>query len=262
MDARGIETAIISVSTPGVEPGELEEARRVARELNEYSAQMVADHPGRYGFFATLTLPDVDGALEEAAYALDELNADGIVLHAHSHGIYLGDTRFDALMDELQRRQAKVFIHPSDLVGDAVRPYVADCLLDSVEAAANLARSGTLDRCPDIKWFLSHAGGFIRRCVDTRMVPHVSSSGVVEDELEVLRRFYYDTALASSPFSMPSLLAFAYPSHITYGCDFPYVSAAEGALFTGKLDANKDADHHAINRGNAEALFPRLADPS
>jgi hypothetical protein len=64
---------------------------------------------------------------------------------------------------------------------------------------------------------------------------------VVEDELEVLRRFYYDTALASSPSSMPSLLAFAYPNHITYDCDFPYASAAEGTLFTGELDAYKDA---------------------
>ncbi|MDR3530902.1 MAG: amidohydrolase family protein [Rhodopila sp.] len=103
----------------------------MAREVNEYAAKVVADHPGRFGFYATLTLPDVDGALAEAAYALDTLHADGVVLHAHSKGTYLGDPRFDPLMDELNRRKAVVFAHPSTLPGDTVPgipAYVADLL--------------------------------------------------------------------------------------------------------------------------------------
>ena len=164
MGKTGVETAILSVSTPGVEPGDVNETRAMARRLNVYSAAIVAAHPGRFGFFATLTLPDVEGALAEAAYAFDSLKADGVVLHAHAKGIYLGDPAFDPLMEELNRRKAVIFVHPSELPGGAVPgipAYVADFLLDSVRAAVNLTTKGVMNRCPDIKVILSHAGGFL-----------------------------------------------------------------------------------------------------
>jgi len=217
MDANNIQTAILSVSTPGVEPGELREARRMAREVNEYAATVGAEHPGRFCFYATLTLPDLDGALAEAAYAFDELDAAGVVIYANSKGTYLGDPQFDPLMEELDRRHAAVFVHPSELPGPAVPgipPYVADFLLDSVRAAFNLCRSGTMDRCPNIKVLLSHAGGFLPYAA-TRLSFFASPTGSPEDGMELLRRFYLDTALASSPFALPSLLAFADPTHIT-----------------------------------------------
>ncbi|MEV5517742.1 amidohydrolase family protein [Streptomyces flaveolus] len=74
--------------------------------------------PDRFGFFATLTLPDVEGAVAEAGHALDELGADGVVLLANSKGVYLGDSAFDPLMDALNRRSAVVFVHPSALPAD------------------------------------------------------------------------------------------------------------------------------------------------
>jgi 6-methylsalicylate decarboxylase len=261
MDANAIETAILSVSTPGVEPGQLQEARAMAREVNEFAAKVVADRPGRFGFFATLTLPDIDGAITEAAYALDTLHADGVVLHAHAHSTYLGDPKFDPLMDELNERKAVIFVHPSELVGNSVAgipAFVADFLLDSVRAAINLSRTGTMDRCPDIKVLLSHAGGFLPYAAE-RIAPFASPKGSPKDGLQLLQRFYLDTAVASSRFSLPSLLAFAQPGHITYGSDFPYAPAAAGRRYTSELDAFQSADHPAINRGNAEALFPRLA---
>ena len=262
MDANNIQTAILSVSTPGVEPGELREARRMAREVNEYAATVVAEHPGRFCFYATLTLPDLDGALAEAAYAFDELDAAGVVIYANSKGTYLGDPQFDPLMEELDRRHAAVFVHPSELPGPAVPgipPYVADFLLDSVRGAFNLCRSGTMDRCPNIKVLLSHAGGFLPYAA-TRLSFFASPTGSPEDGMELLRRFYLDTALASSPFALPSLLAFADPTHITYGSDWPYAPTLIVDKFTGTLDAYKAADHRAINRGNAEQIFPCLTD--
>jgi predicted TIM-barrel fold metal-dependent hydrolase len=113
MDARGIETAILSVSTPGVHLGDAVDARLRAREVNEFAAKVVHDHPSRFGFFATLTLPDVDGALAELAYAFDTLRADGVVLLANSRGVYLGDPRFDALFDELNRHR-RLRVVPDD----------------------------------------------------------------------------------------------------------------------------------------------------
>ena len=49
MDRNGIATSIVSLVQPGVWLGEVESARRLARDCNEYGARMVADHPGRFG---------------------------------------------------------------------------------------------------------------------------------------------------------------------------------------------------------------------
>ncbi|HMD05520.1 MAG TPA: amidohydrolase family protein, partial [Candidatus Binatus sp.] len=143
MDKYGIETAIMSVSTPGVNLGDDGEAREKAREVNEYAADVVRKHPRRFGFFATLCIPDVKGSLDEVAYAFDKLHADGVVVLANSRGIYLGDRRFDPIFDELNRRNAVVFVHPSILYGneppEGLPPFIADFLLDTTRAAIRLA---------------------------------------------------------------------------------------------------------------------------
>jgi len=167
MQENEIETSILSVAEPGVEPGELNEARQMARRLNEFAARVVTENPSRFGLLATLMLPDVDGSLAEAAYAFDHLHADGVILYGNSQGVYLGDPKFDPLMDELNRREAVIFVHPSELAGNKVPgipPYVADFLLDSVRAAINLSHTGVMDRCRNIKVILSHAGGFLPYC--------------------------------------------------------------------------------------------------
>jgi predicted TIM-barrel fold metal-dependent hydrolase len=95
MEANEIETAILSLSTPGVQPAKRRQARSIARDLNEHSAEVVRGNAQRFGFLATLTLPDIDGALAEAAHAFDKLGADGVVLPGHAGGVYLGDPKFD-----------------------------------------------------------------------------------------------------------------------------------------------------------------------
>src|SRR5208283_1163686 len=135
MDERGVGTAILSVSTPGVHLGDDAEARAMARDVNEYAAAMVGSYPARFGFFATLCLPDVSGSLIELEHALDALGADGVVLLANSRGVYLGDASFDPLFEELNRRKAVVFVHPSFVPGldplPGVPTFIADFLLDT-----------------------------------------------------------------------------------------------------------------------------------
>jgi len=263
MDERGVETAILSVSMPGVHLGDDAEARARAREVNEYAAKVVHDHPARFGFFATLTLPDVDGALAELAYACDTLRADGVVLLANSRGVYLGDPRFDPLFDELNRRRAVVFVHPSTLPGleplPGVPTFVADFLLDTTRAAIGLVRSGTLERCPDVKVILSHAGGFLPYAA-YRVGLAASPSANAPEGAARLQRFYFDTALSSSPTALPSLLAFAAPGHVLFGTDFPYAPAFVVETFTRLYErfGTPDAQRASIDRGAAERLFPRL----
>ncbi len=233
-------------------------------QLNRYTAEVVKERPARFGFFATLTLPDVDGALAEAAYALDTLGADGVILLANAAGSYLGSKAFDPLFDELNRRKAVIFVHPTAIPGlaplDGIPPYAADFLLDTTRAAINLARSGTLSRCPDLKIILSHAGGFLPYAA-YRVAVSASPAGDALEGLAELQRFYFDTALSSSPSALPGLLAFAAPGHITYGSDWPYAPDVAVQAFNGRYEGY-DLDRGVragIDRGTAETLFPRLA---
>ncbi|HEX2544278.1 MAG TPA: amidohydrolase family protein [Ramlibacter sp.] len=263
MDAARVRTSIMSVSTPGVHLGDDAEARDKAREVNEYAAGIVRQHPERFGFFATLTLPDLEGAIAEAVYALDVLQADGVVLLTNVNGVYFGDASLEPLMAELNRRQAVVFIHPSHLPAEPVPgipPFAADFLLDTTRAAINYAKSGALERYPDLKIILSHAGGFLPYAAE-RVARVCSPDGQNPGGIARLKQFWFDTALSSSPYAMPSLLAFADPGKITFGSDWPYAPKPRSLHFAGMLDAFEmsDAQRHAIDRGNAQRLFPRLA---
>src|SRR5262245_46331976 len=149
MDEHDIATAVLSVSAPGVHLGDDAAARAMAREVNEVAARVAHDHPRRLGFFATLTLPDVDGALEEATYALDELGAAGVILLANTRGRYLGAPEDEPLLAELDRRHAVVFVHPAELPGPSVEgipPFAADFLLDTTRAAYRLVHGGAVRR--------------------------------------------------------------------------------------------------------------------
>ncbi|MBB3178205.1 amidohydrolase family protein [Variovorax sp. Sphag1AA] len=263
MESARIETGILSVSTPGVHLGNDGAARSMARSVNEFAADVVRQHPGRFGFFATLTLPDVDGALAEAAYALDVLGADGVVLLTNVRGVYLGDASIEPLMEELERRKTVVFVHPSELPAPAVPgipPFAADFLLDTTRAGINMAKRGWLERYPDVKIILSHGGGFIPYAAE-RIARMCSADGDSARGIENLRRFYFDTALASSPYALPSLLAFADPSHIFFGSDWPYAPKERSLHFAGLLDKFELAAdlRMKIDRGNAERVFRRLA---
>ena len=277
MDSRHIQTGILSISDPGVNLGDPEAARVKAREVNEYTAGVVQSAPNRFGFFASLTLPDVEGSIGELNYALDELHADGVILLANSRGIYLGDPAFEALMAELNRRECVVFIHPGELPGPAIPgipAFAADFLLDTTRAALNLALSGAMERYPVIKMILAHAGGFVPYAAYRLLLPKLQRASIykrialalhqdeeLDKELGVFRKFYFDTALSASPTVFPSLLALAGADHVTYGSDWPFAPTAAVNLFNHELEKYRLTvdQRNAINRGTAETLFPRFA---
>jgi 6-methylsalicylate decarboxylase len=263
MDTRNVATAIFSVSAPGAYIGNANEAREMARALNIETAQIVAKSPSRLGFFATLCLPDVEGSVQEARRAFDELKADGVVLLTNTDGVYMGDSSLEPLMKVLNEYNAVVFLHPDALpakLAPGVEAFVADFLLDTVRTAVSICKAGWLEKFPNVRFILSHAGGFIPFAAH-RISLACSPDGSVRTGMERLKRFYLDTAVASSPTSLPSLFAFADPSRITFGSDLPYATAAQAGAFTSMLDAYPiDAKlRAAIARENALALFPRLA---
>jgi predicted TIM-barrel fold metal-dependent hydrolase len=270
MDAHEIARAMLAVSAPGVhpDPGKRDDAgaRAMARAVNEFAARVASDHPERFGFFATLTLPDVDGALAEAAYALDALGASGVILLANSLGHYLGRAEDEPLFAELERRRAVVFVHPSVPPGPSVPgipPFAADFLLDTTRAAYRLVQSGFVRRFPNVRIILSHAGGFVPYASQRLMAALAFESGrSPADVLEDLGSFYFDTAISGTPAALPSLLAFAKPGHVLFGSDSPFLPAPLVGYFTSLLDgyaALDAAGHAAIDRQNAARLFQEEA---
>ncbi|WP_047244449.1 amidohydrolase family protein [Chromobacterium subtsugae] len=268
MDSQGIATGMLSLTAPGVQGWSGQSKLDMARRVNEYTAGLVARHPDRFGNFATVPLPDIEGSLREIEYAFDTLQADGVVLLSNYGGQYLGDPAFEPVWAELNRRRATVFIHPGKPAIDAIAGMpgpLVDYPFDTTRTAVQMVLNGTLARHPDVNVILSHAGGFL---------PYAShrfaelAQGVRDDVpataelLRLFQRFYFDTALSSGPAALPSLTAFAGVGRILYGSDYPYAPAEVGASFTAKLDACAElsaAKHAAINHRNALELFPRLA---
>ena len=165
MDRVGIATAMLSISSPGVHFGDDSAARDLSRQSNEYCAEVISDNPSRFGAFAVLPLPDVDGSLKEAEYALDTLKLDGVVMLAsQSDGTFLGDKKYDDLLAELDKRKTVVFIHPTihpaskDLPLD-IPAAAIEFPFDTSRAAFNLVWTGAAERYPNIRYILSHAVG-------------------------------------------------------------------------------------------------------
>jgi len=259
-------TAILSVSTPGTAflPNPVD-AAALARDVNDYTAELAAAQPDRFGFFATMPLPDIDVSVAETVRALDGLNADGVVLLANNAGTYLGEEGQDALFAALDDRSAVVLIHPGELPSPTVPdvpPFAADFLLDTTRAAYLLVRNGIRSRYPNIRFILSHAGGFVPYASHRMAVAIMADTGRSwVDVLDDFAGFYFDTALSSSAAALPTLLAFAKPGHITFGSDFPFAPTAAGKLFAAGLETYPGIDsatRGAIERTNALALFPRL----
>lgn len=266
MDGRSIATGVLSLSAPGVHFGNDAESRKLAREVNHYQAELVKDRPDRFGHFAVLPLPDIDGAIAEAIYALDELNADGIVLLSNINGRYLGEEEFEPLWDEINSRSAVVFVHPTEppieMLPGLPGP-VLDFPFDTTRTAVHMTINGVMSRYERMKVILSHAGGFLPYAAYrfAEVAPIFNPDTTRDRILADLKRFYFDTAMSSTPSALPSLLAFASPGHVLYGSDFPFAPEELGVEFDSWLDTYHDwrpGQLDSVNRGSAEALFSRM----
>jgi predicted TIM-barrel fold metal-dependent hydrolase len=227
---------------------------------------MAKDYPGRFGLFAAVPLPDTDGSLRELAYALDSLKADGIGLVSNYDDQWPGDPAFAPVFEELNRRRAVVFIHPTapsccSHLMPGIAASTVEFLFDTSRAILSLLVSGTFSRFPDIRFIFCHAGGtmpvlaaranaFVERHKDiAERVP----TGVPAE----LKKLYYDVANSVNPSSMAALMNLVPMSQLLFGSDFPYVpcSVTANGLDHFGLSAS---DLSAVNRENAVRLFPRL----
>lgn len=271
MDDAEISVAVPSISAPGVHFGDDKAARVLARRCNEFSAELVRSHPDRFGSFAILPLPDVDGALAELEYALDVLGMDGVVLLSNAGGIYLGDPRFDEVFDELQRRNALVFVHPNGPPDIIVRnlglpPSLIDFVADTTRAVASMHYHGTFARTPDVTYVIAHAGGTIPYLANRFAI--VDTLGVMGDDAQrgtaadTFRRLYWDTALSWTAQTLHTLSDVVGIDKVVFGSDFPYLRQDLAVNCVRELRQTTeltDETRAGVLDANATRILPRLA---
>lgn len=273
MDKHQIETSIVSVSSPSVGFLKSPQARqKLARDINEFAGDLVKRQPRRFGALATLPLPDMPMALAELAYALDHLHLDGVVLETNVHGIYLGDPRLDPLFAELNRRKAKVLLHPTspacfEAVGLGRPAPILEFPMDTTRTVTDLIFAGTLTRYPDIRMIIPHAGGALtalaHRVASFSTLPFLKQKpeGGAAEVRKVLASLYYDLAGSATEGAVQSLRQITSASHILFGSDFPFTPAAgitanvEGFR---NLKALTPQEHEDMARNNALGLFTRF----
>jgi predicted TIM-barrel fold metal-dependent hydrolase len=237
----------------------------MARESNEYAAALAQQYPGRFGSFAVLPMQDTDGALRELEYALDVLKADGIGLLTSYGDKWLGHPSFQPVMDELSRRKAVLYVHPTaanccrNLLPD-VPPTVIEYGTDTTRAITHLVFSGTAARCPDLQFIFSHAGGTLpyltERLLKMPVLDPALVSRVPQGVLHELQRFHYDTAWSAHPMALASLTRLVSTSQILFGSDYPYRTGIDHVRGLADYGFTR-AELQAIERGNAMRLLPR-----
>ena len=290
MDRAGVQTSFLSVTTPGIWfSDDFAKERRdtiaLAREVNEYGARLVSDYKGRFGLFAVLPLPDVDASLKEIEYAFDTLKADGMGLLTSYGDVWLGDPRLQPVFDELNRRRAIVYTHPTDAACCHAlangNPATVEWFVDTARSINSLiqeppgARGGgrgagagqgpvsQATRYGNVTFIWSHGGGAL--VGTTRVIGAVSPAALdrtpaPDSRLHHIRRFYYDTAGAANPIVMPALKRLlGGTSHIVYGTDYPF-GGQDGPrnIVTGLQGVGFTADElRGVDRDNALIILPK-----
>jgi predicted TIM-barrel fold metal-dependent hydrolase len=268
MDKAGIATAVVSPTTPQVNflHNDKEAAARIARESNEYVKKMMGDHVGRFGMFAMLPLPHIDESLKEIAHAFDTLKADGIGTMTSYGDKWLGYPEFTPVWEELNRRKATVYTHPTtpnccvNLV-HGVSEATIEFGTDTTRTIASLLLSGTSQRYKDINWIFSHGGGALTAVAERFQIQIVSTppyKGKLTRETvdSELNRFYYDTAQISNAVTIGALAKLVPVSQIVFGTDYPYRTGIDHVNGLSRLFSA--AELAAIDRENALRIIPRL----
>ncbi len=270
MDEAGIDVAILSISTPGIQMPDKIAAGQLARKCNELAATLISKYPKRFGAFASVPMSDINEAINEITFALDVLKLDGVVLFTNSGGVYLGDQMLKPLFHELQRRKAVVYVHPN-ASPDPVAHHlgITDNLIDfpgdTTRVIAQMHYGGTFAATPDVKYIFSHAGG---------TAPYLAGRFAIVDEMKIMgdssdrgtaaetfRKIYWDTALAWSDPVLHTLRHVAGAGKMLYGTDFPYLRKDIAVRSKAYINSSPELlikEKEKVLGENALDLFPRF----
>jgi aminocarboxymuconate-semialdehyde decarboxylase len=230
VEKEGIDTQIVTFTTPGTHVETPDRAARFARMVNDAFAKIVKERGPRFSTLATLPLNDVDASIAELKRAMETLRFPGAMVFSNVNGVALADKRYEPLWAEANRLKAVIHIHPTDPVGvEAMQDYwlmpLVGFLFDTTLAAAKLVFSGVPERYPNIKWVLSHLGGaipYLAERLDRGFGAFPDCRAVISTKpSEYLRRFYFDT-VNFDPMAVRLAVDFAGAGQVLAGSDYPH----------------------------------------
>jgi aminocarboxymuconate-semialdehyde decarboxylase len=231
LDEHGVDTQVISLTTPGTHVEAPAVAVKLARITNDAFARVCAERPGRFVPLATLPLCDPQASALELLRAMDQLGMPGAMLFSNVNGVSLSDERFRPLYEVANERDAVLMIHPTSPVGvEAMSEYwlmpLNGFLFDTTLAASKLVFSGTVRRFSRIRWVLGHLGGTIPYLAERLDRGYRAFKecrlNIDRPPTEYLKKhFYYDT-VNFDPNALQLAIAFAGADHILAGSDYPH----------------------------------------
>ncbi len=273
LESEGVNTQVITLTTPGTHVEPPERAMRFAQLVNDSFAAISRERGPRFTALATLPLCDPEMSVVELRRAMTELALPGAMLFSNVNGVPLADGRFDALYAEADRLGAVLHIHPTDPVGvEAMTDYwlmpLVGFLFDTTLAAAKIVFSGIPARYPNIKWVLSHLGGAIPYLAERldrgwHAFPDCRAN-IDKPPSEYLRRFYFDT-VNFDPRALRLAVDFAGASQILAGSDYPHQIGSIPQMKESLAAVNVSSDERKLIMGeNAARLYQtttlRIAD--
>lgn len=269
MDRNKIARAILSISSPGIHFGDDAAARNLARDVNVEAGRICRTHNGRFGFFASLPLPDIAASLSEIEHAFDQLGASGVVMQSNNRGAYPGDPALDDVLNALNKRRAIVFLHPTSpncMCGScgprALPAPILEFMFETTRAVMSILTSHVLERYPDIRFIVPHGGATIPALADriafgSQLVPSLQDKAPA-DILALLGKFHYDLAGIPIPRQLPALRTLVDDSKLLYGSDWPFTPEPVVAALKTAIEqslAAEDNLSNAVLRENATKLF-------
>jgi len=231
MDRVGIDTEVLSLSTPNVYFVEGKAQANVARMVNDAYAELAAMHPGRFLGFASIPMDDPDAAVRELERAVEELRMQGVILLSNIRGRALADPLYRPFFEEADRRRLCVFVHPMiPVAADAFTDFVLGPLVgfpfDTTLAIAKLCFAGVFKQLPNIRWLVAHAGGavpYLMERLDSGWSDFAECRvNIDEPPSTYLKRLYYDT-VTFSPHNLRLLRDVVGTEHMVMGSDYPHL---------------------------------------
>ena len=260
----GVDTQVLTFTTPGVHVEPVPTAVRLARQVNDTFARVVREKKGRFTALATLPLNDPAESVKELERAMKELGMPGAMVFSNVNHVALADEVYTPLWKKADELGAVIYSHPTDPAGvEAMLDYwlmpLVGFLMDTTLAAAKLVFSGVVERHPRIQWVLTHMGGatpYLAERYDRGYRAFAECrKNIRKPPTEYLKDFYYDT-VNFNPDAVKFAISFAGVDRILAGSDYPHqIGSIPLMLETiGKLDLAEDAKRKILGENAARLL--------
>jgi len=270
MDAAGIDVQVLSLTYPGVQQLEAEEAVKLARETNDYLAAAVKRHPDRFAGFTVLPVAAPDAAADELERMVKDHGFVAGYVNGHTRGRYLDDKFFSPLLERAEDLKVPIYIHPTLPPEPVVNAYysgfgdVTPLLARAgwgwhIETAVHVLRlvvGGVFDRYPGLQVIIGHMGEalpFMLPRINKTLTPEVTKLKKPAGDYLRENVYYTFSGFNFIPTFLDLFLEVG-ADRIMFSADYPYGSMAQARAFLDQIPVST-TDRERIAHGNAERLL-------